>query len=92
MHRSISGNVHIVNPSDNTDAVKSVCHTGDFKNTSEKVDKVHRLMKAGVMDGNLIKYLPSMVELVFQGLVYGIKIEKYLQIQPIRTFKIWNLI
>ena len=31
------------------------------------------LIKAGVMDENLIKYLPSMAELAFKSLIYGIK-------------------
>ena len=62
-------------------------YTADF---SEKVDKMQMLIKTGVMEGNLIKYLPNMVECL-QGLVYGIKTKKYMQIQPIRTFKRWNL-
>lgn len=63
-------------------------YTADF---CEKVDKTQILIKTGVMEGNLIKYLPNMVELAFQGLVYGIKTKKHMQIQPIRTFKRWNL-
>ena len=35
--------------------------------------KLQRLIKAGVMDENLIKYLPSMAELAFKRLIYGIK-------------------
>ena len=75
----ISDDVHLrqaVNPSDNNDAVKSVGYTGDFKNAREKVDQLKRLMKAGVMDENLIKYLPSMAELAFKGLIYGNKNKK----------------
>ena len=33
-------------------------------------------MKAGVVDENLIKYLPRMAELAFKGLIYGIKNKK----------------
>ena len=65
-----------INPSDNTDAVKSVDYTADLKNTNQKMDKLQRLVKAGVMDGYLIKYLPGMAELAFQGLVYDIKTKK----------------
>ena len=63
-------------------------YTADF---SEKVDEMQMLIKTGVMDGNPIKYLPNILELAFKGLVYGIKTKKYMQIQPIRTFKRWNL-
>ena len=86
----ISDDVHLrqaVNPSDNNDAVKSVGYTGDFKNASEKVDKLKRLTKAGVMDENLIKYLPSMAELAFKVLIYGIKNKKISADSTYKNFK-----
>ena len=86
----IYDDVHLrqaVNPSDNNDAVKSVGYTGDFKNASEKVDKLKRLMKAGVMDENLIKYLPSMAELAFKGLIYGNKNKKVSADSTYKNFK-----
>ena len=86
----ISDDVHLrqaVNPSDNNDAVKSVGYTGDFKNASEKVDKLKRLMKAGVLDENLIKYLPRMAELAFKGLIYGIENKKVSEDSTYRDFK-----
>ena len=76
MLQPISDDVHLgqsVNPAENTDAVKSVDYVADFKNVSEKVGKLQKLVKVGVMDGNLIKYLPSMAELAYQGLVYNIE-------------------
>ena len=75
----ISDDVHLrqtVNLSYNSDAVKSVGYTGDFKNASEEVDKLKRLMKAGVVDEKLIKNLSSMAELAFKGLIYGMKNKK----------------
>ena len=86
----ISDDVHLrqaVNPSDNNDAVKSVGYTGDFKNASEKVDKLKRLMKAGVMDENVIKDLPSMAELAFKGLTYGNKNKKVSADSTYKNFK-----
>ena len=86
----ISDDVHLtqaVNPSDNNDAVKSVGYTGDFKNASEKVDKLKRFMKAGVMDENLIKYLPSMAELAFKVLIYSIKNKKVSADSTYKNFK-----
>ena len=86
----ISNDVHLrqaVNPSDNNDAVKSVGYTGDFKNASEKVDKLKRLMKAGVIDENLIKYLPSMAELAFKVLIYSIKNKKVSADSTYKNFK-----
>ena len=86
----ISDDVHLrqaVNPSDNNDAVKSVGYTGDFKNASEKVDKLKRLMKAGAIDENLIKYLPSMAELAFKVLIYSIKNKKVSADSTYKNFK-----
>ena len=86
----ISDDVHLrqaVNPSDNNDAVKSVGYTGDFKNASEEVDKLKRLMKAGVVDENLIKNLSSMAELAFKGLIYGIKNKKVSADSTYKNFK-----
>ena len=86
----ISDDVHLrqaVNPSDNNDAVKSVDYTADFENASEIVDKLKRLMKAGVLDENLIKYLPRMAELTFKGLIYGIKNKKVSADSTYKNFK-----
>ena len=86
----ISDDVHLrqtVNPSYNNDAVKSVGYTGDFKNASEEVDKLKRLMKAGVMDEKLIKNLSSIAELAFKGLIYGIKNKKVSANSTYKNFK-----
>ena len=86
----ISDDVHLrqaVNPSYNNDAVKSVGYTEDFKNASEEVDKLKRLMKAGVMDEKLIKNLSSIVELAFKGLIYGIKNKKVSANSTYKNFK-----
>ena len=90
----ISDDVHLrqaVNPSDNNDAVKSVGYTGDFKNASEEVDKLKRLMKAGVVDEKLIKNLSSMAELAFKGLIYGIKNKKVYENSTYKNFKTLKL-
>ena len=86
----ISDDVHLrqaVNPSYNNDAVKSVGYTEDFKNASEEVDKLKRLMKAGVMDEKLIKTLSSIAELAFKGLIYGIKNKKVSADSTYKNFK-----
>ena len=86
----ISDDVHLrqaVNPSYNNDAVKSVGYTEDFKNASEEVDKLKRLMKAGVMDEKLIKNLSSIAELAFKGLIYCIKNKKVSANSTYKNFK-----
>ena len=57
---------------ENTNAVKSVDNVADFKNVTQKVGKLQRLMKLSAIDENLIKYLPNMAELAYQGLVFNV--------------------
>ena len=86
----LSDDVHLrqaVYPSDSNDAAKSVGYTGDLKNAGEKVDKLKRLMKVGVMDESVIKYLPSMAELAFKGLIYDIKNKKVSADSTYKNFK-----
>lgn len=76
MKLPISDNDHLgqtVIPEENTDAVRSVNYIVDFKNVTEKVGKLQRLVKLGIMDGDLIKYLSDMTELVYQGMTNNIK-------------------
>ena len=86
----LSDDVHLrqaVYPSVSNDAAKSVGYTGDLKNAGEKVDKLKRLMKVGVMDESVIKYLPSMAELAFKGLIYDIKNKKVSADSTYKNFK-----
>ena len=79
VRRSISDDVHlrqIVNPTDNTQAVKSVDYVTDFKKLTEKFDEIQRLIDTRVMDADLIKYLPTLAELVYQDMLYAIKNKK----------------
>ena len=48
-------------------------YIADFKNVTEKVGKLQGLVKLGVMDDDLIKYLSDMTELVDQGMTNNIK-------------------
>lgn len=53
--------------------MRSVNYIADFKNVTEKVGHLQRLVKLGIMDGDLIKYLSDMTELVYQGMTNNIK-------------------
>lgn len=66
-----------VNPADNTNAARPFDFVLDFKSVTEKVDKLQRLMKKAVMDGGSRRYLPNMLELINQGIIYNIKQKGY---------------
>ena len=44
----------------------------NFLNASEKVQKIRKLTKTGVYDADIAKYIPGMLELVYQGLLEDI--------------------
>lgn len=75
MQRPICDDVYLeqfVKLAENTNGVKSVDKVADFKNVTQKVGKLQRLMKLSAIDENLIKYLPNMAELAYQGLVFNV--------------------
>ena len=75
MQRPIFDDVYLeqfVKLAENTNGVKSVDKVADFKNVTQKVGKLQRLMKVSAIDENLIKYLPNMAELAYQSLVFNV--------------------
>ena len=79
MQRPIFDDIHLgqtVNPAENTNAVKSVDYVADFRNIIGKVDILQRLVKFDFMESDLIKYLPGITELVYQGMIYNIRMKK----------------
>ena len=66
MQQTINDEVYIgqaINLVDNTQKVKSVDYLTDFEDISKKMNKPQRLLKGGVIDMDLIKYLPGMLPL-----------------------------
>lgn len=60
---------------DNTQKVKSVDYLTDFEDISKKMNKPQRLLKGGVIDMDLIKYLPGMLPLAWGSVIYIVKRE-----------------
>ena len=79
MQRPIFDDIHLgqtVNPAESTNAVKSVDYVADFRNIIGKVDILQRLVKFDFMESGLIKYLPGITELVYQGMIYNIRMKR----------------
>lgn len=68
---------------ENTNAVKSVDNVADFKNVTQKVGKLQRLMKVGAIDENIYQTWQNWHNRVWFSMF---KQKMFLQIQPIRTF------
>ena len=58
---------------DNAQGVKSVDYLTDFEDISKKMNKPQRLLKGGVIDMDLIKYLPGMLPLAWGSVIYIVK-------------------
>ena len=76
MQRRIDNGVQLgktVSPFDATAQSSSVDRTGsNFTNASEKVQKIKRLINTGEDDADVAKYIPGMLELMFQGMIENI--------------------
>ena len=76
MQRRIGNEVQLgstISPFDATGQSSSIERTAsNFLNASEKVQKIKRLINTGEYEANLPKYIPGMLELVFQGMIENI--------------------
>lgn len=59
-----------INSAESTQAVRFVHYFLYFKSITENVDKLQRLMETYITDADLIKYLPAMAQLTYQGIIY----------------------
>ena len=76
MQRRIRDEVQLgstISPFDATDQSSSIDRsTSNFLNASEKVHKIKMLVNTGECDADLAKYILSMLELVYQGMIESI--------------------
>ena len=63
----------IVSPFDSISGSSSTDRTAsNFTNATEKVRKIKRLINTGEYDADLAKYIPGMLNLLFQGIIENI--------------------
>ena len=76
MQRRIDNKVlleKIVSPFDSISGSSSTDRTAsNFTNATEKVHKIKRLINTGEYDADLAKYIPGMLNLLFQGIIENI--------------------
>ena len=51
--------------------MSSVDNSSDLKNVFTKIDKLGKLWKDGIMDFDLIEYIPGMTNISRQGQIYN---------------------
>ena len=62
--------------SDKTHKVKWINYSSNFNSITEKMAKLRRLLKQGVIDKDLLRYLPAINNIAYQGMIYAIKTKK----------------
>ena len=76
MQRRIDNKVlleKIVSPFDSISGSSSTDRTAsNFTNATEKVHKIKRLINTGEYDADLAKYIPGMLNLLFQGIIENV--------------------
>ena len=79
MQRNISNNVQLSqssNPLKDAMGVESVDYLADFNNMLEKIDKLKILYNQGSMDSDMLKYIPGLAKIFYQGQINAVETKK----------------
>lgn len=79
MQRNISNNVQLSqssNPLKDAMGVESVDYLADFNNMLEKIDKLKILYNQGSMDSDMLKYIPGLAKIFYQGQIDAVETKK----------------
>lgn len=79
MQRNISNNVQLSqssNPLKDAMGVESVDYLADFNNMLEKIDKLKILYNQGSMDSDMLKYIPGLAKIFYQGQIDAVQTKK----------------
>ena len=56
------------------------------------MNKLQSLPKTGIMDSDLLRYLPGMLPLVYHRMIYAVRTKKILADLTYENLQLWNLI
>ena len=56
--------------------VESIIYLADVENMLTKIDKLELLYETGEMDFNLIRYIPGLANIAYQGQIYSLQTKK----------------
>ena len=90
MQQCITDTVHLgqrLNPVVNDLKLKAINYGSDFKDVIYKINKLEILMRKSRMDANLLKYLPGIMKIGYQSMIYSIITRKSLLIQLIKILR-----
>ena len=90
MQQCITDTVHLgqtLNPADDALKLKAINYGSDFKDVIYKIKKLEILMRKIRMDANLLKYLPGIMNIGYQSMIYKIITRKSLLLQLIKILR-----
>ena len=90
MQQCITDTVHLgqrLNPVVNDLKLKAINYGSDFKDVIYKINKLEILMRKSRMDANLLKYLPGIMKIGYQSMIYSIITRTSLLIQLIKILR-----
>ena len=76
MQQPINDEIHLgqtVDLSDNTQKVKSINYSSNFNSLTEKMTKLQRFLKQGVIGEDMLRYLPGMKTIAYQSMIFATK-------------------
>ena len=79
MQRQIQNDAHqvqVLNPLKDITKVESISYSTDVKNMLTKIDNLESLFETGKMDFNLIRYIPGLANIAYQGQIYSLQTKR----------------
>ena len=65
-----------LNPLKDTMKVKSIDYSGNVNNMITKIEKLEKLYDTGKMDFNLVRYIPGLTDIAYQGQIYFLQTKR----------------
>lgn len=79
IQQPINNEIHLgqtLDLSDNTHKVKWINYSSNFNSITEKMAKLQMLLKQGIIDKDLLRYLPVIRKIAYHGMIYEVKTKK----------------
>ena len=93
MQANISNKVKLgqsLDPLQDAAGVKAFDFSADIDNLLKKLDKLSMLCAKGQIDSDLLRYIPGMAKIMYQGQLIGSRQKRHMLPQLIQISKFWS--
>ena len=81
-----------LNPLDDATGVDAVDFGADIDNLLTKLDKLKDLYDSRKVNADILRYIPGMSKIMYQGQIDRIETKKHMPARPILTYRCLNLL